>query len=100
MKTVSLNIYKENESVLEEALAESGAGLDELASRVINLGLEEMKSMRQDMHLFRGYLAAHPRKNQPLWYFGFKLRKSFGWTHGHLLEVEDNILGSRIRNKD
>ena len=100
MKTISLQIYKDNEAFLEQMLTESQASLDELASRLINSRLYEMRSIRRDMDLFRGYLAKHPRKNQPLWFYGFKLRKSLGWTHSHLLDIEDEILGSRVVNKD
>lgn len=100
MRTISLQIYKDNETFLEQVLTESQTNLDVLASRLINSRLYEIRSIRRDMDLFREYVAKHPRKNQPLWFYGFKLRKSLGWTHSHLLDIEDEVLGARLQNKD
>jgi hypothetical protein len=100
MAIVDVNLDVENEDVIQDFFVKENVKFEAYVSRVVNSSLYEMKCMRRDMELFKEYLARHPRNKQPLWYYGFKLRKSLGWTHSHLLDVEDNILGARIENED
>jgi len=100
MGIITLEIDIHDESLVREAFVAENVDFDEFVSAVVNARLYDMKHMRQDMALFRMYLESHPRKNQPLWFYGYKLRKSFGWSRSHLLDVEDNILASNAFDED
>jgi len=100
MGIVSLEIDIHDEALIREVFVEENVAFEEFVSKVINSKLYDMKCMRRDMDLFRKYLSIHPRKNQPLWLYGLKLRRSYGWSHNHLLDVEDNILASNAHDED
>jgi len=100
MGIVSLDIDVHDEALIREVFVEENVKFEDFVSKVINSRLHDMKCMRRDMDLFRKYLATHPRKNQPLWLYGFKLRRSYGWSQSHLLDVEDNILASNALDED
>jgi hypothetical protein len=100
MTIIEVNIDADNKNVIQDFFVKENVPFEAYVSRVVNFSLYEMKCMRRDMELFKEYVAKQPRNKQPLWYYGLKLRKSLGWTHSHLLDVEDNILGARIEDED
>jgi hypothetical protein len=100
MAIVTLKLDIDDPTVIRDVFVKENVKFEDYVSRVVNSRLHDMKSMRNDMELFREYLSMHPRNKQPLWLYAFKLRRSLGWTHSHLLDVEDNILGARIANED
>ena len=100
MTIVKLEVKIDDYDFIHEVFAKENAKFEDYVSRVVNAKLYDMKSMRRDMDLFRDYLSKHPRSNRPLWLYSLRLRKSLGWSHSHLLDVEDNILGSRVNDDD
>ena len=100
MRQKDLTISIVDDAFFQEAFLENDSNFEEYVNRVINSRLYEMKIIRRDMDLFRKYLNEHKRNNQLLWLYSYKLRKAHGWTHSYLLDIEDNILGSRIKDED
>ena len=99
MGIVTLQLDIQDEAFIREEFVEENVNFEDFVSKLVNSRLYDVKRMRRDMDLCRKYLKSHPRKNQPLRFYGYKLRKAHGWTHSHLLDVEDNILGSRANNR-
>jgi hypothetical protein len=99
MAIVTLKLDIDDATVIRDVFVKENVKFEDYVSRVVNSRLYDMKCMRKDMALFREYLSRHPRNKQPIWLYTFKLRRSLGWTKGHLLDVEDNILGSRIEKE-
>jgi hypothetical protein len=100
MGNITLEIDIHDEALIREVFVEENVNFEDFVSKLVNSRLYDVKRMRKDMDLFRKYLESHPRKNQPLWLYSYKLRKSYGWSHSHLLDVEDNILASRVDEED
>jgi hypothetical protein len=100
MGIVSLEIDIHDDAFIREAFVNESVNFEDFVSRLVNSRLCDMKYMRRDMDLFRKHLEKHPRKNQPIWLYSYRLRKSYGWSHNHLLDVEDNILASRADDED
>ena len=100
MGIITLEIDIHDEALIREVFVEENVNFEDFVSKLVNSRLNDVKRMRKDMDLFKKYLECHPRKNQPLWLYSYKLRKSYGWSHSHLLDVEDNILASRVDKED
>jgi hypothetical protein len=100
MGIITLEIDIQDEALVREVFVEENVDFEDFVSRLVNSRLYDVKHMRRDMDLFRKYLDSHPRKNQPIWLYSYRLRKSYGWSHNHLLDVEDNILDSRTDDED
>jgi hypothetical protein len=100
MGIITLDIDIHDGALIREMFVEENVNFEDFVSKLANSRLSEVKRMRQDMALFKIYLESHPRKNQPLWLYSRKLRKSYGWSHSYLLDVEDNILASRAYDED
>ena len=100
MGIVTLEIDIKDETLIHKAFVEENVDFEGFVSKLVNSRLYDVKRMRHDMDLFRKYLQSHPRKNQPLWLYGYKLRKSYGWSYSHLLDVEDNILASKAHDEE
>jgi dsRNA-specific ribonuclease len=100
MGIITLEIDIHDEALIREMFVEEHVNFEDFVSKLVNSRLSDVKHMRQDMALFRKYQVSHPRKNQPLWLYSYRLRKSYGWSHSYLLDVEDNILASRAYDED
>jgi hypothetical protein len=100
MGIITLDIDIHDEALIRELFVEENVNFEDFVSKLVNSRLYDVKHMRHDMALFRKYLERHPRGNQPLWLYGYKLRKFYGWSKNHLLEVEDNILASKAYDED
>jgi len=100
MGNITLEIDIHDEALIREVFVEENVNFEDFVSKLVNSRLYDVKRMRRDMVLFRMYLENHPRKNQPLWLYGYKLRKSYGWSKSHLLDVEDNLIASKAYDED
>jgi hypothetical protein len=100
MGIITLEIDIHDEALIHEVFVEENVYFEDFVSKLVNSRLYVVKHMRHDMALFRQYLERHPRGNQPLCLYGYMLRKSYGWSKSHLLDVEDNILASKAYDED
>lgn len=93
---IEIEIGEEYNDILEDMHKSPRFSLEEIISGIVDRKMYEIRTTQNDMEKFRKYQKQHPFTGKFFALYRLRLRRALGWSNGHLMDIEDEILASGL----